>query len=157
MGLSKPGQIDIDCFRKQLAKFIEATQEWDKLAVKQRLECFAIQYPYPSLVLWVAVIFDGRFLAGPTLDRWPFVWEQGEKRLEVHFRMDVPFCSYVEARVKDPRMEQGEGYRRLLFHQNNWVDGFLVRVYASREEALGAEEDFIRPVNPALPQGQKPT
>ena len=156
MGLSKPGQIDIDCFRKQLAKFIEATQEWDKLAVKERLERFAIQYPYPSLVLWVAVIFDGQFLTGPTLDCWPFVWEQGEKRLEVHFRMDVPFCSYVEARVKGPRMK-GEGYRRLLFNQNNWVEGFLVRVHSSREEAIKSRDDFFRPIDPALPQGRKPT
>lgn len=104
-------------------------------------------------VLWVAAMLDDRvWIRTAVLKGRPFVWVTGTRRLEVAC-LDNHGCSYAEARVSSQGKPPDE-IKRLLFHQNNTVGEFQVRVYRTMVTTVQAREDFNRQVDPATYQGQ---
>jgi hypothetical protein len=105
-----------------------------------------------SEMLRVAAMRNGHVWTGIVcVDGDPFSWETGVRRLEV-VCLSGNGCSYAEARLSD-QDKQLEEIKRLSFYQNNTVGEFKVRVYRTEISSSQAHEDFLRPVEPAKPQG----
>jgi|GEM_PF-6406308 hypothetical protein len=153
--LQEPSLGQIDLIKKQVLSFLRTAQGLSEVEIQGRLDRLAMVYPFTSLVLWVAVSINDIVETGVALESWPFVCRSGLRELRVHFWMDAPYCSYLEAACFEGS-KQLCGFKRLLFNQNNWVEGFQVRVYTSEPNIEAAREDFCRQVEVALPQGQSP-